>query len=222
MARRPRVLRGDARAIYEYNRAVFERFVRRVRRLPGKGASRRRGIGHESLFQTLVHVLNVQEVWLVYIVRGRNSDREIEALFHDARRKPRTWKEFDAYAQRVWTEVEATVEGLTPRALGRPAHIFWMPGRYTVRDGFLQATIQQAHHLGEIIGALWQDDIQPPDMTWIDVRRPPSRRRKRQSTGARPERQSRRVVELLAEAHPPTGPVVGHRESVGLVPDRPQ
>jgi uncharacterized damage-inducible protein DinB len=171
MARRRTLSPAEARAIVEYNRAVFDRFVRRVRRLPGTAATRRRGIGHESLFETLVHILHVQEVWLVYIVRGRNSDRQLGALFRDPRRRPTTWSAFDAYAAGVWAEIEATARGLTARALGRRVKAFWMPGEYTVRDAFFQATIEEAHHLGEIIGALWQDDRKPPDMTWIDVRR---------------------------------------------------
>jgi len=169
----------DARALVDYNRAVFARFVRRVRNLPAPQARRRRGIGHESLFDTLVHVLNVQEVWLVYIVRGRNSDKELGALFDDERRHPKNWKGFDEYAKRVWSGVDETLKGLTPRSLARRVNVFWMPGRYTVRDALLQTTMEEAHHLGEIIGALWQDDRKPPDMTWIDVRRPPSRRRRK-------------------------------------------
>jgi len=167
---------ADARAIFDYNHAVFDRFARRVRGLPTKEAMRRRGIGHESLFATLVHILNVEEVWLVYIVHGRTSDKELGALFDDARRHPTTWKGFDEYAHRVRAGADLTLRGLTPRALGRRAKVFWMPGRYTVRDALFQVTMEEAHHLGEIIGALWQDDRKPPDMTWIDVRRPPSRR----------------------------------------------
>lgn len=169
----------DARAIFEYNRAVFDRFVRRVRNLPRARATRPRGIGHESLFDTLVHILNVQEVWNLYIVRGRTSDRELGALFDDPRRKPKNWKEFDAYATRVWREIDDSLRSLTPRVLGRTVKVFWMPGRYTVRDAILQTTLEEAHHLGEIIGALWQDDRKPPDMTWIDVRRTSAGRRRR-------------------------------------------
>jgi uncharacterized damage-inducible protein DinB len=166
----------DLRALVGYDHAVFDRFVRRVRRLPWRDASRKRGIGHESLFQTLVHVLNVREVWLVYIVRGRNSDAELDGLFQDGSRHPKDWKGFDAYARRVWSEVDRTTAGLTAgRAAGRVS-AFWMPGRYTVRDAFFQASFEQAHHVGEIIGALWQDDVKPPDMTWIDVRRGSPRR----------------------------------------------
>jgi uncharacterized damage-inducible protein DinB len=172
----------DLRSLAAYDRAVFERYARRIRRLPWKVASRKRGIGHESLFDTLVHILNVREVWLVYIVRGRNSDAVLEPLFDDPRRHPSDWAGFDAYARRVWTEVDATVAGLTPAKSARRVSAFWMAGRYTVRDAFLQASFEQAHHLGEIIGAMWQDDLEPPEMTWIDTRRdlgkrPRSRRR---------------------------------------------
>ena len=170
---------NDARALVEYNHAVFDRFVRRVRNLPAKAATRKRGIGHESLFDTLVHILNVQEVWLVYIVHGRSSHQELRTLFEDGRRHPKTWKGFDEYAARVWAGVDATLRGLTPRFLARPVKVFWMPGRYTVRDALFQTSFEEAHHLGEVIGALWQDDRKSPDMTWIDVRRDASRRPRR-------------------------------------------
>ena len=180
MARPLRLGLEDLRSLVEYDRAIFDRFSRRVRRLPWKAASRKRGIGHESLFDTLVHVLNVREVWFAYIIRGRNSDRELDELFRNPSRHPHDWKGFDAYARGVWAEVDATVDGLTPAKAARRVSAFWMAGQYTVRDAFLQASFEQAHHLGEIIGALWQDDVAPPDMTWIDVRRGiGSRRRSR-------------------------------------------
>ena len=168
----------DARAIFEYNRAVFDRFVRRVRALPERAAHRKRGTGHETLFRTLVHILNVHEVWHVYIVHGRTSDEELEALFADPTRQPRNWRAFQAYARRVWAGVDRTMRSLTVRDLRRPVRVFWMPGDYTVADAVYQTTFEQAHHLGEVIGALWQDDREPPEMTWIGVRRALARRRR--------------------------------------------
>ncbi len=170
-----------ARRLFAYNRAVLDRYVRRVRRLPWRAASRRRGIGHESLFDTLVHILNAHEVWLVYIVRGRNSDRVLEPLFRDATRHPKNWKGFDAYYRRVWAGIDETLERLTPRDLERPVKAFWMRGRYTLGDALLQTTFEQAHHLGEIIGALWQDDLEPPAMTWLDTKRGIAARRRRRT-----------------------------------------
>jgi uncharacterized damage-inducible protein DinB len=169
---------SEARRLFEYNRAVFDRFVRRLARLPWKEVSRPREIGHQSLFATLVHILNVQEVWMVYLVRGRT--RELSALFGQSERHPSTWKEFRRYEDRVWTGVKATVDALTVKDLDRRVRAPWFPsGRYTVGDAVLQTTLEEAHHLGEIIGALWQDDRRSPPMTWIEVTRQKPRRPRR-------------------------------------------
>jgi uncharacterized damage-inducible protein DinB len=169
---------ADARALLDYDRAVFDRYVRRIARLPWREAVRDRGTGHGSYFGTLVHILHVHEAWLVYVVPGR-SRREIAARFREPDRSPRTWAEFRTYAERVWSGARRTVGGLTPRSIGRPVRAPWMPGRYTVRDAIVQTTLEEAHHLGELIGALWQRDTPPPAMTWIDVRRSPTPRRAR-------------------------------------------
>jgi uncharacterized damage-inducible protein DinB len=157
-----------ARELLGYDRAVFDRFVRRLSRRPWKEVSRNREIGHETLFRTLVHILNVHEAWLVYVVPGRTA--ELRTLFAREDRHPTSWKEFRDYAARVWNGVDAVVRSLSERDLARRVKAPWMPGRYTVRDALFQTTIEQAHHLGEIIGALWQDDVAPPEMTWIRVR----------------------------------------------------
>lgn len=175
MARPTRFGPADVRALVEYDHDLYERFVRRVRRLPGRSAFRRRGIGHDSLFDTLVHIVNVQEVWVLFINRGRNSDQELGALFDNAARHPKDWKGLDAYAERVWSDVTRVTQDLTAKQLSTRVSAFWMKGRYTVRDGYLQATIEETMHIGEIIGALWQDDVATSEMTWIDVRRPKRR-----------------------------------------------
>ena len=161
----------QARALFVYNRRVFDRFVRRVRVLSWRAVRRNREIGHKSIFETLVHILNVHEVWLGYIVQGRSSDGELEVLFGDRTRHPTDWRGFQSYRQRVWRTIDAYLSRLTSAEIARPVHAFWMPGRYTVSDALAQTTFEQAHHLGEIIGVLWQDDWPSPPMTWIDVNR---------------------------------------------------
>lgn len=166
----------DVRKLLRYDRALFDAYVRRIRRLPKSVTHRDLGIGHGSMIATLTHILNVQESWLLYIVPGRQ--REIDALWQDPRRQPKTWKEFEAYSARVWEGIEAREGSLTDRELRRRVHAFWMPGSYTVRDAILQASFEEAHHIGELIGAMWRRNINPPAMTWIE-RKPGSRDPKR-------------------------------------------
>ncbi|MCI4373353.1 MAG: DinB family protein [Thermoplasmata archaeon] len=163
-----------AQALFVYNRGVFDRFVARVERLPAKASRRSRGIGHLSLFDTLVHILNVHEAWVVYIVPGRV--RELVVRFRQPDRHPKDWAGFHAYETLVWTGVDAYLAGLSAKELRRTVRAPWMPGRYTVSDALFQTTFEEAHHLGEIIGALWQEDRAPPDMTWIDIGRGPVRK----------------------------------------------
>lgn len=167
----------EARELIDYDRAVFERYARRLQRLPWKEVSRNREIGHRTLFQTLVHVLNVYEAWLIYIVPGRVG--ELKTAFANEVRRPKTWKEFRVYSRLVWDGVAATLAGLSDRDFARRVKAPWMPGQYAVRDAFFQTSFEEAHHLGEVIGTLWQDDREPPAMTWLEVRRARSARRRR-------------------------------------------
>jgi uncharacterized damage-inducible protein DinB len=155
----------EVRRIVAYNRSVFDRFSRALQRRRWADVTRNRGIGHLSLKNTMVHILNVHEAWIVAIAQGRWE------IFDAPGRRPeqvRSWTEFRRYEERVWGEVDAFVARLTPARLGRRVKAPWMPGRYTLADAFLQTTIEQAHHLGEIIGALWQKNWKPPAMTWIE------------------------------------------------------
>jgi uncharacterized damage-inducible protein DinB len=162
---------AQARRLFAYNWAVFDRHVRYVRRLSLREARRNREIGHQSYFNTLVHILNVHEVWIGYILQHRDTDPELEKLFEDASRHPTDWAGFRTYANRVWTLIDGYLARLTPRELARPVHAFWMSGRYTASDALWQTTFEEAHHIGEIIGALWQQNREGPGMTWLDVGR---------------------------------------------------
>jgi uncharacterized damage-inducible protein DinB len=158
-----------ARKLNAYNAAAFTKFWRAAHRLPWRVASARRETGHQSIFGTLTHILNVHEVWISYIVQGRT--REVSQLFTAAYRRPTNWPELDAYSKKVWSELEAYYSKLTPQTLSRRAKAPWMPGSYTVGDAVLQTTFEQAHHLGEIIALYWQRDTEPPQMMWIPLTR---------------------------------------------------
>jgi uncharacterized damage-inducible protein DinB len=169
---------AQAQQVFEYNFRVFDRFVRKVRRLSWRAANRKREIGHQSLFRTLVHILNVHEAWIAFVIQL--PDAELDKHFSDPARHPKDWKGFNAYHRRVRNAIDAYLLRLTPAELARPVKAWWMPGEYTVSDALLQTTFEQAHHLGEVIGALWQDDIPSPAMTWIQV----VRNRPRRGAGA--------------------------------------
>ncbi len=165
---------AQARAIVRYNRRVFDRYVRRLRRLPLRRATKNRETGHLNWIATFSHIVNVHEAWMIYIVPGRLT--ELSARFKDDDRHPRSWRGLERYADLVFGGVEKWSRNVTPHELNRPVRAPWMPGHYTVSDALMQTTLEEAHHLGEIIGTLWQDDTAPPAMTWIELTRPRPRR----------------------------------------------
>jgi uncharacterized damage-inducible protein DinB len=161
---------STVRQLLDYDRRVYDRFLAKARRLKGTEGTRRRGTGHESIRATLLHILHVRDAWLNFVLRDRIA--EFGTAFHPPSDKDlNSWTDLEEYRDLVWAGVDDLVVGLHEVDLERPVKAPWMAGEYTVRDAFFQVTIEQAHHLGEVIGLLWQIDSVPPDMTWIEIRR---------------------------------------------------
>ncbi|HKV89789.1 MAG TPA: DinB family protein [Thermoplasmata archaeon] len=155
----------DARRLHAYNVQVLGRYERSVARRPWSEATADVGIGHRSLKDTLVHILNVHEAWLVAIAQDRWE------VFDAEDRQPEnvaSWAMYRSYRDRVWAGIGPLLGELTDRRLGSRVRAPWMPGRYTLSDAFRQVSFEQAHHLGEVIGVYWQRDRAPPTMTWIE------------------------------------------------------
>jgi uncharacterized damage-inducible protein DinB len=157
------------RDLWRYDQRVFDRFERSAERRGWRAAIADRGTGHLSIKDTLVHILNVREVWLVAIAQDRWEVTDDPGRYGPA---IRSWSSLRAYRDRIDRAVEPWLARLREPMLAKRVRAPWMPGRYTVEDAFFQASIEQAHHLGEIIGVYWQQDWSPPPMTWIEnVRR---------------------------------------------------
>jgi len=152
------------RRLVTYDRRVVEAFERGWQRRGWREATKDRGIGHGSVKDTLVHILNVHEAWLVAAAQDRWT------MFDDPSRRAknvRSWADLRRYRLRVWGEIDPLLRGLTEAQLRRRVKVPWMPGRYTLEDAFFQSSFEQAHHIGEIIGASWQGNRASPQMMWI-------------------------------------------------------
>ncbi len=71
--------------------------------------------------------------------------------------------------EHVEASVDALLRELNDSMLAFPIKVDWMETEHSLADALMQVTIEQAHHLGEIIALLWQHNIEPPEMTWIGV-----------------------------------------------------
>lgn len=149
-----------------YDRKTFETYERGIKRGGWAEAVKERGIGHHSFKDTLVHILNVHEVWLVAV-----PTEKWEVFDDPIRRKAnvKSWGDLARYRRKVWKGIDELMAGLTEAKLKRRVAVDWFKGRYTLEDAFFQTSFEQAHHLGEIIGAYWQMDKAPPQMMWIPL-----------------------------------------------------
>ena len=155
------------RRLVTYDRRAFGSFERSAVRLGWRRAVADRGTGHRTIKDTLVHILNVHEVWLV----AAAQDRWDEVLSNPGRRPSavRSFADLRRYRAATWAAIDPLLGRLTDRALGRRVKVPWMPGRYTLEDAFLQVSFEQAHHLGEVIATYWQRNRPPPQMMWIPL-----------------------------------------------------
>jgi len=158
---------ASVRRLVRYDRRAFESFERSLTRLGWRFAVANREIAHRSLKDTLVHILNVHEAWLV----AAAQDRWKEVWANPGRRPAavRSFADLRGYRQRVWQGVDALMEGIAEAQLDRRVRVPWISGRYTLEDAFYQASFEQAHHLGEVIAVYWQSDRVPPQMMWIPL-----------------------------------------------------
>jgi len=147
-----------------YDRRVFEAYERGIKRRGWAEATKDRGTGHYSFKDTLVHILNVHEAWLIGAATG-NWDFAKDPSRRRA--NVRSWSDLRRYRKRVWDGIDDLMAGLTDKQLRRRVKVPWFTGRYTLEDAFFQTSFEQAHHLGEIIAAYWQMDKAPPQMMWI-------------------------------------------------------
>jgi uncharacterized damage-inducible protein DinB len=84
-------------------------------------------------------------------------------------------EDMDRFMKKVWKGVDKLIDGLDEKALTKQVSAAWLPGEHRLADVLMQVTMEQAHHLGEMICLLWQIDVEPPEMIWIMN----TRRRKR-------------------------------------------
>jgi uncharacterized damage-inducible protein DinB len=152
--------------LVKYDKLAFESYERGVKRLGWKRATKNLEIGHLSLKDSLVHILNVYEGLLVAVAQNKR-----EVWKDPSRRKEniRSWRDLRRYREKVWNGIDDLTEGLTDKKLRRIVRIPWFSARYTLEDVFFQASFEQAHHVGEIIAAYWQMGRSPPQMMYIPL-----------------------------------------------------
>ena len=75
-----------------------------------------------------------------------------------------------AYLEKIIAKEASFLASLRDKDLGRRVKPEWKERSHQLQNALMQVTFEQAHHIGELIALFWQIDVEPPEMTWIDVR----------------------------------------------------
>lgn len=155
----------DFRRIFNYNRWVLHSFLETLDKLPLETVSKNLEASHNSMKDIFTHILTVYDGWLNHARKGETSgvpESELDEAFQSMDTMKR-------YMEHVETGVDALLRDLNDSMLASPVKVDWFEKEQSLADVLMQITLEQAHHLGEIIALLWQHDIEPPEMTWIGV-----------------------------------------------------
>jgi len=155
----------DFRRIFRYNENVLQAFFNALNQLPWDVLSKNMEASHHSMKNIIIHILTVYNGWVNYNVLGKSDSIPWEE--HDYENY-HSIKQIQDFMSKVMQGVQRFMEGLNDSTLTKKITAPWMEGDHDLSDVLMQITFEQAHHLGELIALLWQLNIEPPPMTWID------------------------------------------------------
>jgi uncharacterized damage-inducible protein DinB len=160
------VTAADIRSIYGYNWRVLRDFSEALAKLPKSEVLKNREATHGSMKDIFHHILTVHDGWLNVTAQGASADPVMREKDYD---EVQSIDALRAYMEKIIEREGRLLGDLKDQDLERPVQPKWKERPHSLRDAMLQVTFEQAHHLGELIALFWQQDVEPPEMTWIDV-----------------------------------------------------
>ena len=157
---------ADLRSIYQYNWRVLRDYGDALAKLPEQELLKNREATYHSLKNIFHHILSVHDGWLNVTAQGASADPAMREMDFD---EVRSMVPLRDYLEKIIAKESQFLAALTDQDLERGVQPEWKERPHALRDALLQVTFEQAHHLGEIIALYWQIDVEPPEMTWIDV-----------------------------------------------------
>ena len=157
---------ADFRSIYAYNWRTLRDYCEALSKLPKGQLVKDREATYGSMKNIFHHILSVHDGWLNVTAQGASADPEMREKDFD---EVPSMDDLRGYLEAIIAKEGRFLKTLKDKDLDRGIQPEWKTRPWPLRDAFLQVTFEQAHHLGELIALFWQQDIEPPEMTWIDV-----------------------------------------------------
>ncbi len=156
---------GEIRRVYAYLAESRRRFLETFRTVGWERFAEDRRVSWGSMLAVFLHMLDVEEGWWQIALEGG-------ALANTPDRKPVDYRDIEAVVadnDRVTTLTRARLARLSDSDLVRSV-TFDASEPLTRRfDRIVQhAAVDEIAHLGEFVAMLWQIDVAPPFVDWLD------------------------------------------------------
>jgi uncharacterized damage-inducible protein DinB len=112
-----------------------------------------------------IHILEVEDSSLHYEIRGLPYSPRDPSAF-------RSFEEVDAYDRGVAEKTRKLLDDTTPQILVGQVVFPWNGGKAqsSMENVLVHVFIDELAHLGELICLMWQMDVSPPHVSWIEER----------------------------------------------------
>jgi len=154
----------DPRSLFEYSQALRNRYLEQIATLPWEEVIKSRGGSFDSLRNIMLHTIDVEDRLVNGVILGRTDWVSTS---------PEDLRDMDSIRKRlkeVESKTKAYIKTIEPAELERKVEMR-RPGapsiQIRVEDVLVASAVENIHHFGELIGLLWQMDIEPPHMGWI-------------------------------------------------------
>ena len=150
--------------LLEYNQFLRKKFFYTIATLPWAEVVKNRDASFDSLRNIFLHCIAVVEYGNTLLREGDAQFPQINFEAYDDIEKIRR------YQERVEKKFTDYLRQLTVNELARQVTRRYRDGRTivsTVEDNLLHFLLEETHHRGELIALLWQLDITPPHLGWI-------------------------------------------------------
>ena len=159
--------------LLEYSQFLRHKYLETLSKLSWEDLVKDRGASFPSLRDIYLHIVFVVDAYINYILQGNPNYPSLNYNEYDSIGK------ITKYLEQVESKANAYLSKVTPEELARnierkqkDGSTFLVP----VEDMLLDFFQEETHHRGELIALLWQMDVTPPHMGFIQYLRSQTRK----------------------------------------------
>jgi uncharacterized damage-inducible protein DinB len=154
--------------LLEYSQFLRHKYLETLSKLLWEDLVKDRGASFPSLRDIYLHIVFVVDAYINYILQGNPNYPSVNYNEYDSIEK------VTKYLEQVESKTNVYLGKVTPEELAKKVERKQKDGStilVPVEDLLLDFFQEETHHRGELIALLWQMDVAPPHMGFIQYLR---------------------------------------------------